>query len=139
MVLTAYNQVAIPSFMYGTAWKKEATTRLVTLAVESGFSAIDTANQLIHYQEALVGEALQVLAKKGIKRDSLFLQTKFTSVDGQGGQTPYDPAADLTTQVRQSFDSSLIHLGTEYLDSYVLHAPFQRRGLGARSIAVQKF
>jgi len=131
MVLTAYNQVAIPSFMYGTAWKKEATTRLVTLAVESGFSAIDTANQLIHYQEALVGEALQVLAKKGIKRDSLFLQTKFTSVDGQGGRTPYDASADLTTQVRQSFDSSLIHLGTDYLDSYVLHAPFQRRGLGA--------
>ena len=131
MVLTAYNQVAIPSFMYGTAWKKEATTGLVTLAVESGFSAIDTANQLIHYQEALVGEALQVLAKKGIKRDSLFLQTKFTSVDGQGGRTPYDASADLTTQVRQSFDSSLIHLGTDYLDSYVLHAPFQRRGLGA--------
>jgi len=131
MVRTAYNQVAIPSFMYGTAWKKEATTGLVTLAVESGFSAIDTANQLIHYQEALVGEALQVLAKKGIKRDSLFLQTKFTSVDGQGGRTPYDASADLTTQVRQSFDSSLIHLGTEYLDSYVLHAPFQRRGLGA--------
>jgi len=131
MVLTTYNQVAIPSFMYGTAWKKEATTGLVTLAVESGFSAIDTANQLIHYQEALVGEALQVLAKKGIKRDSLFLQTKFTSVDGQGGRTPYDASADLTTQVRQSFDSSLIHLGTEYLDSYVLHAPFQRRGLGA--------
>ena len=131
MVRTAYNQVAIPSFMYGTAWKKEATTELTTLAVESGFSAIDTANQLIHYQEALVGEALQVLAKKGIKRDSLFLQTKFTSVDGQGGRTPYDASADLTTQVRQSFDSSLIHLGTEYLDSYVLHAPFQRRGLGA--------
>jgi len=131
MVLTTYNQVAIPSFMYGTAWKKEATTGLVTLAVESGFSAIDTANQLIHYQEALVGEALQVLAKKGIKRDSLFLQTKFTSVDGQGGRTPYDASADLTTQVRQSFDSSLIHLGTDYLDSYVLHAPFQRRGLGA--------
>ncbi len=131
MMLTTYNQLPIPSFMYGTAWKKEATTGLVTLAVESGFSAIDTANQLIHYQEALVGEALQVLAKKGIKRDSLFLQTKFTSVDGQGGRTPYDASADLTTQVRQSFDSSLIHLGTDYLDSYVLHAPFQRRGLGA--------
>jgi diketogulonate reductase-like aldo/keto reductase len=116
--------------MYGTAWKKEATTELVQLAVASGFTAIDTANQLIHYQEALVGEALQALAKKGIKRDSLFLQTKFTSVDGQGGRTPYDPSADLTTQVSQSFDSSLNHLGTDYVDSYVLHAPFQRRGLG---------
>jgi diketogulonate reductase-like aldo/keto reductase len=129
MTLTTYNHVSVPSFMYGTAWKKDATARLVQLAVESGFTAIDTANQLIHYQEALVGEALQALAKNGVKRDSLFLQTKFTSADGQDHRTPYDAAADLTTQVRQSFDSSLNHLGTDYLDSYVLHAPFSRRGL----------
>jgi diketogulonate reductase-like aldo/keto reductase len=129
MTLKAYNQVPIPSFVYGTAWKKEATAQLVELAVMSGFRAIDTANQLIHYQEALVGEALQALEKKGIARDSLFLQTKFTSVDGQDHRTPYDASADLTTQVRQSFDSSLTHLGTEYVDSYVLHGPHQRRGL----------
>ena len=116
--------------MYGTAWKKEATSQLVQLAVASGFTAIDTANQLIHYQEALVGEALQALEKKGIKRDTLFLQTKFTSVGGQDGRTPYDASADLATQVKQSFDSSLTHLGTAYVDSYVLHAPFSRRGLG---------
>jgi len=131
MSLTAYNHVPLPSLMYGTAWKKEATTQLVQLAVASGFTAIDTANQLIHYQEALVGETLRALEKKGIKRDALFLQTKFTSVDGQGGRTPYDASADLATQVRQSFDSSLTHLGTEYIDSYVLHAPISRRGLGA--------
>jgi diketogulonate reductase-like aldo/keto reductase len=130
MTLKAYNQVPIPSFMYGTAWKKEATAQLVQLAVASGFRAIDTANQQIHYQEALVGEALQALQNKGIKRDALFLQTKFTPVGGQGGRTPYDPLADLTTQVRQSFDSSLAHLHTEYVDSYVLHAPYSRRGLG---------
>ena len=130
MTLTAYNQVPVPSFMYGTAWKKEATKQLVQLAVESGFTAIDTANQLIHYQEALVGEALQALEKEGIKRDSLFLQTKFTSADGQDHRTPYDASADLTTQVRQSFDSSLIHLCTDYMDSYVLHGPHSRWGLG---------
>ena len=130
MTLTAYNRVPIPSFMYGTAWKEEATTELVQLAVASGFRAIDTANQLIHYQEALVGEALQIVQKEGIKRDALFLQTKFTSADGQDHRTPYDASADLTTQVRQSFDSSLNHLCTEYVDSYVLHGPHQRRGLG---------
>jgi len=130
MALTAYNHVPIPCFMYGTAWKKEATTRLVQLAVASGFRAIDTANQLIHYQEALVGEALQALEKKGIKRDTLFLQTKFTPVGGQGGRSPYDAAADLTTQVRQSFDGSLTHLRTGYVDSYVLHGPYSRQGLG---------
>ncbi len=129
-MLRAYNNVTVPSFMYGTAWKKEATTQLVLLAVESGFKAIDSANQLIHYQEALVGEALQALQKKGIKRDTLFLQTKFTPVGGQDHRTPYDPSADLTTQVNQSFASSLTHLVTDYVDSYVLHAPYSRRGLG---------
>ena len=64
MTLTAYNRLPIPSFMYGTAWKKEATTHLVQL------------------------------------------------------------------QVRQSFDSSLTHLHTEYVDSYVLHGPYSRWGLG---------
>ena len=130
MTLTAYNQVPVPTFMYGTAWKKEATEELVQLAVASGFTAIDTANQLIHYEEALVGEAVQALEKEGIKRDALFPQTKFTSADGQDHRTPYDASADLATQVRQSFDSSLSHLGTEYIDSYVLHGPHQRRGLG---------
>jgi diketogulonate reductase-like aldo/keto reductase len=130
MSLTAYNQISVPSFMYGTAWKKEATAKLVLLAVTSGFKAIDTANQLIHYQEALVGEALQELERQGTKRDTLFLQTKFTPVGGQDHRTPYDPSDNLTTQVKQSFASSLAHLATDYLDSYVLHAPFSRRGLG---------
>jgi diketogulonate reductase-like aldo/keto reductase len=130
MALKTYNQISVPAFMYGTAWKKDATTRLVQLAVASGFRAIDTANQLIHYQEALVGEALQALAGEGYPRESLFLQTKFTPLGGQGGHPPYDPSADLTTQINQSFESSLSHLHTDYLDSYVLHSPYSRRGLG---------
>ncbi|MDH3772279.1 MAG: aldo/keto reductase, partial [Nitrospirota bacterium] len=127
--ILTYNDVVMPPFMYGTAWKKEQTARLVELAVDSGFTAIDTANQIIHYQEALVGEALLALAKKGVKRESLFLQTKFTSVSGQDHRTPYDQSADLTTQVQQSFKSSLKHLHTDYLDSYVLHGPHSRWGL----------
>ena len=130
MALTAYNDVQIPSFMYGTAWKKAATKELVLLAVAAGFRAIDTANQLIHYDEELVGEALQTLQKSGIQRNNLFLQTKFTPLGGQGGRSPYDASADLSTQVRQSFADSLHHLVTDYLDSYVLHAPYSRRGLG---------
>lgn len=130
MALTTYNNVPMPSFMYGTAWKKDATAHLVELAVASGFTAIDTANQLIHYNEALVGEALRTLDTKGIKRDTLFLQTKFTPVGGQDHRTPYDASADITTQVSQSFDSSLKHLQTDYVDSYVLHGPYSRVGLG---------
>ena len=130
MTFKTYNGVALPSFMYGTAWKKDDTARLVELAVGAGFTAIDTANQLVHYNEALVGEALLALAKKGVGRDQLFLQTKFTSVGGQRGNFPYDPKADLPTQVRQSFESSLKHLHTDRLDSYVLHGPYYRGGLG---------
>lgn len=130
MTLTAYNQATLPTFMYGTAWKKEATTALVLQAVEAGFTAIDTANQLIHYDEARVGEALLQLAAKGVARERLFLQTKFTPVNGQDHRTPYDVTASLTTQVHQSFESSLAHLHTDHLDSYVLHGPHYRRGLG---------
>jgi diketogulonate reductase-like aldo/keto reductase len=130
MGITTYTGISIPSFMYGTAWKEEATAPLVEAAVEAGFRAIDTANQLIHYREALVGEALEAISRKGIKREQLFLQTKFTPLGGQGGHPPYDPGADLTTQVEQSFSSSLAHLRTDYIDSYVLHAPYGRRGLG---------
>lgn len=131
MTSTTYNQIPIPAFIYGTAWKKDATARLVHLAVSTGFRAIDTANQLVHYHEAQVGEALRVLAAQGVRRDMLFLQTKFTPIGGQDHRTPYDPSASITTQVAQSFESSLEHLGTDYVDSYVLHGPYSRTGLGA--------
>ncbi|MGH7255874.1 MAG: aldo/keto reductase family protein, partial [Nitrospirales bacterium] len=60
----------------------------------------------------------------------LFLQTKFTPIHGQDHRTPYDPSADPATQVRQSFESSLSHLHSDHVDSYVLHGPYSRRGLG---------
>ncbi|KAJ3552405.1 hypothetical protein NP233_g12891 [Leucocoprinus birnbaumii] len=64
--------------IYGTAWKKEQTTALVVAAVLKGFRAIDTACQPKHYREDLVGEALTILQDKhGIKREDLWLQTKY--------------------------------------------------------------
>ncbi|MBK9143376.1 MAG: aldo/keto reductase [Candidatus Melainabacteria bacterium] len=135
-LIKTYNDVSIPRFMYGTAWKKERTAPLVELAVETGFTAIDTANQIIHYDEARVGEALASLYKRGIERSGLFLQTKFTPVNGQDHRTPYDAGADLTTQVNQSMASSLEHLGTDYVDSYVLHGPYSRHGWTASDTEV---
>jgi diketogulonate reductase-like aldo/keto reductase len=121
----------LPSFIYGTAWKKEATAPLVRAAVSAGFKAIDTANQPRHYSEALVGEALSALAAEGITRDSLFLQTKFTPVNGHDHRIPYDPRARLTAQVNQSFESSLQNLKTNRVDSYLLHGPYSYPGLSA--------
>jgi diketogulonate reductase-like aldo/keto reductase len=127
-----------PSFVYGTAWKKDATTELVKTAVRAGFRAIDTANQPKHYSEALVGEALAALADEGIARESLWLQTKFTPLNGQDERVPYDAQADLATQVSQSFESSLAHLGTDHVDSYLLHGPYSFPNLGPEDWAVWK-
>lgn len=110
----------VPSFLYGTAWKEERTADLVVQALEAGFVGIDTANQRKHYHEVGVGEAL---ARAGVARASLFLQSKYTYRRGQDHRLPYDPAAALPVQVEQSLASSLEHLGTDYLDSYVLHGP----------------
>ncbi len=116
-----------PAFLYGTAWKEERTAACVRAALEAGFRGIDTANQRKHYFEAGVGEAL---AGSGIPRDELFLQTKFTYVDGQDERLPYDPRAPLAKQVEQSFASSLEHLRVERIDSYVLHGPSTSGPLG---------
>ena len=129
--MTTDKSEKFPSFIYGTAWKEDATAELVIMAVSTGFSGIDTANQPRHYQEPLVGEALLKLAGKGIDREELFLQSKFTPADGHDHRIPYDPSADLATQVKQSFESSLENLHTDYLDAYLLHGPYSHPGLGS--------
>lgn len=117
-------------FLYGTAWKEEDTQRCVRDALAAGFRAIDTANQRKHYFEAAVGAALEAAFEAGpLTRDDLFLQTKFTFIHGQDERLPYNPHADVKTQVHQSFDSSLEHLQTDRVDSYILHGPSGRFGL----------
>jgi diketogulonate reductase-like aldo/keto reductase len=123
--------VAVPSIMYGTAWKEERTEALTSEAIACGFRAIDTANQRRHYFEAGVGAAIGAAVDSGqVTREQLFLQTKFTYQRGQDHRLPYDPDADLATQVQQSIDSSLEHLGVTRIDSYILHSPSRAHGLG---------
>ena len=122
--------VRVPRFLYGTAWKENDTQRLTELALSQGFRGVDTANQRRHYHEAAVGQAISSATASGLLvRDELFLQTKFTFQAGQDHRLPYDSAAPIPIQVHQSFDSSLKHLGTEIIDSYLLHGPTQRVGL----------
>jgi len=131
--------VKVPRFLYGTAWKEDRTRDLVEQAVRAGFRGIDTANQRKHYFEAAVGESLKsVFAVGSITRAQLFLQTKFTYQRGQDHRLPYDPAASPADQVRQSFASSLEHLGVEFLDSYVLHGPSSGSGLSRADVEVWK-
>ncbi|KAI0709579.1 Aldo/keto reductase [Cerioporus squamosus] len=118
--------MAATKIIYGTAWKKERTTALVVSAVLHGFRAIDTACQPKHYREDLVGAALQTLYDEyGFKREDLFIQTKYTPIGGQDPSQPlpYDPSADIPSQIRVSVQTSLQNLRTTYLDSLLLHSP----------------
>jgi diketogulonate reductase-like aldo/keto reductase len=111
-----------PRIIYGTAWKKAETERLVGAAIRQGFRGIDTACQPKHYDEAGVGKG--IAAVRGLTRADLYLQTKFTPASGQDpARIPYDPTAPLSDQVAQSFEASLGNLQTSYLDCLILHSP----------------
>ncbi|MHA2502907.1 MAG: aldo/keto reductase family protein, partial [Candidatus Kariarchaeaceae archaeon] len=126
-----------PFFMYGTAWKEDKTEELTLLALQNGFRAIDTANQRKHYYEEGAGNGIhKFLETEKMSREDLFIQTKFTYKAGQDHRLPYDPGEKPTTQVNQSFESSLQHLGTDYLDSYILHGPSTRVGLTQQDLEV---
>jgi len=116
--------VRMPLIIYGTAWKKDNTAALVEQAITLGFRGIDTACQPKHYNEAGVGDGVAACLRRGLGRDELYLQTKFTPLSGQDpAQVPYDSKASLDEQVAQSFKTSLKNLQTSYLDCLVLHSP----------------
>ncbi|KTD54387.1 oxidoreductase,aldo/keto reductase family [Legionella sainthelensi] len=118
------HDIIIPPFLYGTAWKEERTQELTYQALQNGFTGIDTANQRKHYFEEGVGLGIQqFLEVSEKKRTDLFLQTKFTPASSQDHRKPYDEKDTYKTQVNQSITSSLKHLKTDYIDSYILHGP----------------
>ena len=70
-----------PAFIYGTAWKKGQTKRLVKEALAAGFRRVDTAAQPRHYQEALVGEAIREAFTEGVlERDELYVRIFSSSI-----------------------------------------------------------
>lgn len=63
-----------PAFIYGTAWKKSQTKRLIKEALVHGFRRVDTAAQPRHYQEPLVGDALREAFEEGlVKREEIYV------------------------------------------------------------------
>lgn len=115
--------VLVPTMLYGTAWKEGDTEAPTTGALGAGFPGIDTANQRKHYDETAVGRAVAAWGT------APFLQTKFTYLRGQDARLPYDADAPLAEQVRQCFASSLVHLGVDRIDAYLLHGPESKLGL----------
>ena len=128
----------IPALVYGTAWKKEATSDLVYQALSNGFTGIDTACQPKHYREDLVGAGMRrALAEGKLKRTDLYVQTKYTAFSGQDPENiPYDAKSSIADQVKASVAVSLQHLRTvedetdvtadeSYLDGFLLHSPLK--------------
>ncbi|KAL4988921.1 NADP-dependent oxidoreductase domain-containing protein [Aspergillus falconensis] len=128
------NPAFVPTFIYGTAWKKDRTADLVHQAISTGFRAVDTAAQPKHYREDLVGEGIRrALGDGTVRREDLYVQTKFTSFNGQDpDDMPYKPEDSVTDQVHASVKSSLYNLRPSaepesaeetYIDTLVLHSP----------------
>jgi diketogulonate reductase-like aldo/keto reductase len=116
--------VRMPLLLYGTAWKKDATEHLVRTAIALGFRGVDTACQPKHYDEAGVGAGVAAAIAAGVPRAGLYLQTKFTPVDGHDpARIPYDAHAPLADQVAQSFAASRRNLRVDTIDGLVLHSP----------------
>ncbi|KAK5659826.1 hypothetical protein OQA88_1038 [Cercophora sp. LCS_1] len=112
--------------MYGTAYKKERTGELTKEALIAGFRAIDTANYPTAYNEPLTGDGIQAAIKSSIKREDLFIQTKFPPLWAHDkDKIPFNPDQDMEAQVWESIEQSFEHLKVDYIDALLLHAPFE--------------
>lgn len=111
-----YNGVEIPKIGFGT-WQtksgKEAYDA-TTYALQAGYRHIDTA--YTYENEQSVGQA--ILDSK-IKREEIFITTKLP--------------ADIKTYegALEYFEKSIKNLGVDYIDLYLIHAPWPWSNVGA--------
>ena len=124
-----------PTLMYGTLWSggggamtehsKDVTADLVYKAIKSGFRHVDTACQPRHYNEGGVGDGWTAAARDlNLSREDIWIQTKFTGLNAHDPiSRPYAADAPLEDRVLQSLEKSLDSLKTDYVDSWLMHAP----------------
>ncbi|HEY5959238.1 MAG TPA: aldo/keto reductase [Polyangiaceae bacterium] len=140
--------VEIPYLGFGTYLiSNDEVAAAVSEAIRLGYRHIDTAE--VYQNESGVGAAIkQALMSQGMARSDLFITTKLWPGNAAWGQTPKTTESTLT-----SLKQSLERLGVDYVDLYLIHAPFEReqrlaqwRGLvdlerqgRARAIGVSNF
>ncbi|UJR82966.1 aldo/keto reductase [Sandaracinus amylolyticus] len=145
-VLTA--GIEIPYVGLGTYLiANDDAAAVVRAALGVGFRHVDTAE--FYGNEEGVGAGIrQALEAHGLSRKDVFVTTKLWPGNAAWGQTP-----KTTETTIASLDESLARLGLEYVDLYLIHAPFdheqrlaQWRGLvelkrqgKARAIGVSNF
>ena len=93
---------------------------LIPTAIRAGYRHIDTAEG--YQNEEGVGKGIQVSINQGsVTRAELFITTKLWPGNVNWGETP--KAFDATIA---SLNSSLARLQLDYVDLYLIHAPFQK-------------
>jgi diketogulonate reductase-like aldo/keto reductase len=106
---TLANGVAIPKIGFGT-WQMpdgEETYQAVLFALQNGYKHVDTARA--YGNEPSVGRAVR---DSGIARDQIFVTTKLPAE-----VKDYDAAL-------ASFETTMGALGLDYVDLYLIHAPW---------------
>lgn len=140
--------IEIPYLGFGTYLISDADAAgLVHEAIRNGYRHIDTAE--FYANERGVGEGIRRgLESEGLSREDVFVTTKLSPGNEAWGQTP-----KTTETTIASLSESLERLGLDYVDLYLIHAPFEReqriaqwRGLvalreqkKARAIGVSNF
>lgn len=99
---------------FGRALDRDGTKRVVDAALDHGVNFFDTASNYGEGQsEAFLGAAL------GSRRGEVIIATKvgvpIPGWEGSGGAAP--------DYVRQVLERSLTEIGTDYIDTYMIHFP----------------
>lgn len=114
--------VKIPYLGFGTYLiPNDEAAAAVRSAIELGYRHIDTAEA--YGNEAGVGAGLREgLSATGLSRRDVFITTKLWPGNSAWGQTPKTTASTI-----ESLEASLDRLGLEYVDLYLIHAPYDAK------------
>jgi diketogulonate reductase-like aldo/keto reductase len=112
---TLSNNVKIPKIGFGTApLKGEECYQSVLTALNTGYRHIDTAE--IYKNEHEVGRAIK---DSRFKRSDVFITSKL------------DPKIKSYDDAIEAFESTLKNLDTDYLDLFLIHAPWPWDDVGS--------
>jgi 2,5-diketo-D-gluconate reductase A len=113
--------VEIPYLGFGTYLIGDGEVAApVSEAIRAGYRHIDTAEA--YQNESGVGAGIkQALESEGLTRSDLFVTTKLWPGNPAWGQP-----AKTTESTVTSLDESLQRLGLDYVDLYLIHAPYER-------------
>ncbi|EXJ78229.1 hypothetical protein A1O3_09390 [Capronia epimyces CBS 606.96] len=116
----------LPIRIYGTAFGPNRPVPHVIDALREGYRAIDTASTRKVHNEVSDGEDIATAlqdAKMALKREDLFIQTKFAPAWTQAEPWAFDVGDDLQTQVYKSALRSGTALKVDAIDAYLLLQP----------------